>query len=328
MKKPSSPPSLSSKVGGTNNGTGAAVNDDVSGSDSHDIKTNSSGDRVGDGDDRWWCWKTFASLEIPMANLTLAMTIISLIWKSPIGLGWLPFGLGPAFLQITETRGPSSLFSSSGGDIVDYHTRPPQYPRRVSDGVGGDDNFWNLVYFCMYGLLGFWAQYGGRKLSQGQPLVRWSLLYGTFHMILAGHHIMWAVTRMMMDSDTTTGGSHSNYGKLELWRYNLPGLYVVTASTSLIMLYQSGRIISMVLVSSGSSRGRRGTKGRLSYMHLIKIRRIKTIFDTCSVWTLFAFLFFWVFNLVDYDAPMIVDRILWAATMYPLPFLASAAFLA
>mmetsp|Transcript_10271 Transcript_10271/g.24662 ORF Transcript_10271/g.24662 Transcript_10271/m.24662 type:complete len:318 (+) Transcript_10271:118-1071(+) len=264
-------------------------------------------------------------IEMPMADLTLVMTIISLIWKSRIGLGWLPFGIGTAFDRIMAgpREGGSSGSSSIGGDFDGGfdNNRPAQYPRRVGGNNNNDEQFWVWVYFCMYGILGFFAQYGGRKLSQDQPLVRWSLLYGTFHIVLAGHHLMWSL------SGWWYGGQQSTYGKLELWRYDLPGLYPVTALASFIMMLQAGRIISMALVSSSSSRGRRGSKGRLAYMHLTKIRQIKTVLDLCSVWTLFSFIFFWIFNIIGFDPPMIVDRVLWALTMYPLPFIASTGFL-
>ena len=266
-------------------------------------------------------------MEMPMADVTLAMTIISLVWKSRIGLGWIPFGIGSAFDRIFAVpREGDSSGSSVGGDGDFGKNRPAQYPRRVGGNNDGDDDdddeqFWVWIYFCMYGILGFFAQYGGRKLSQDQPLVRWSLLYGTFHIVLAGHHLMWSL------SGWWNGGPQSTYGKLELWRYELPGLYPVTALASLIMMIQAGRIISMALVSSSSSRGRRGSKGRLAYMHLTKIRQIKTILDFGSIWTLFSFIFFWIFNVVGFDPPMIVDRVLWALTMYPLPFIASMGFL-
>lgn len=265
---------------------------------------------------------------MPMANLTLAMTVIALLWKSSIGLKWLPFGLGPAFDQITSQTPRPYTYSSPVEELIS--SRPAQYPRRGSsltgvDGdvdVDGDERFWTMVYFCMYGLMGFFAQYGGRKLSQDQPLVRWSLLYGTFHLAMAGHHLCWAISGMWND-----GGRTSTYGKLELWKFNLPGCYAVTAVTSMIMMAQAGRIILMALVSSSSSRGRRASKGRLAQMHLTKIRQIKTVLDFCSVWTLLAFVVFWMFNLIGFDAPMIVDRILWAVTFYPMPWLAAVGFL-
>lgn len=242
-----------------------------------------------------------------MAILTLFMTVLSVLWKSPIGVKWIPF-LGPAMMQIMETR----MEGQGDGDAV--YQRPAQYPRRQGD--DDDDAKWEFIYLCMYGIFGVLAQYGGRKLSQGQPLVRWALLYGIFHLTLGVHHLMWAVPGVL----------GNQYGKLELWRYELPGAYATTAFAALIMMAQAGRILCMVMVAGGSSRGRKGVQGRLSTMHLHKIRHIKSVLDTCSVWTLFGFLFFWIFNLLGIHESMDVDRVLWALTMFPVPLIAIQAF--
>lgn len=73
------------------------------------------------------------------------------------------------------------------------------YPRRPDD-----EELWNLVYLFMYGILGIAAQWGGlqissRKISKDR-VVWYARLYGSFHLVLAMHHLIWSQKR--------------NYGKL------------------------------------------------------------------------------------------------------------------
>ena len=148
------------------------------------------------------------AVEIPFANFTIFMAVLSLVWKSSAGLAWLPLGLGEAFQSMFDPR--------------ENPDRPTQYPRQPND-----EEIWGWIYFCMYGLVGVVGQYNGRLMSLtsnrnlnsqnfGSGFFRQTMLYGMFHIIIGLHHLMWSISGLMnSDSPKTT------YGKLEMWKLQL-----------------------------------------------------------------------------------------------------------
>lgn len=161
----------------------------------------------------------FASLEKPMANVVFACSVFALLWKSPLGIAWIP-GVGAGWL---------GMFAPGGEDGA----KLAQLPRRSED-----ETFWGIVYFLMYGVLATAAQYGGLQLSKRSVarsrLELYAKLYGIFHVVIGVHHLLWSLA--------TPAGS---YGKFELWRYNLPGSYEGTALAALLMIYNAVMILTV-----------------------------------------------------------------------------------
>ena len=157
----------------------------------------------------------FADLEIPMAYSALGFASMSLLWKSPFGIDWIPL-VGPAWEQIFTAH-----------SAADNTARIPQYPRRAE----GDD-FWHIVYLMMYGVLGTTAQYCGIMISRRSisrtTLVLYSRIYACFHVVIGIHHLIWS--------------QNMAHGKLQLWQFNLPGTYLGTSLTAVGMIYQAYKI--------------------------------------------------------------------------------------
>jgi DMSO/TMAO reductase YedYZ heme-binding membrane subunit len=89
---------------------------------------------------------------------------------------------------LRKVIGPAwqGIFRADGDKIA-------QYPRRDAP---EDENFWHIVYFIMYGCLGTLAQDGGIMITKRsitrEALVLYARIYGTFHIIIGIHHLIWS----------------------------------------------------------------------------------------------------------------------------------------
>lgn len=229
-----------------------------------------------------------SSLELPAAYFTFAVSVTAFIWKT-VGVAWIPM-VGPAFMTI----------------FSDDETRP-QYPRRAED-----EDFWNVVYLCMYGVLGSLAQWGGIALSKAKhqssqienryqepasmplSLRFWAGLYSIFHLIIGCHHLLWSLNK--------------NHGKLELWRYNLPFVYELTGLSALGLCFHAHCILREALFC-----------GANNSMNLQDVRSRKTVMDCCSILTLVSLLVFLVANMMGIETTYESERVWWSLTMYPIP---------
>lgn len=216
----------------------------------------------------------FAKLEKPVAYATFAFAFATLIWKSPIGVDWIPI-VGPAWNEIFST-------GSNGSRPI------AQYPRRSQD-----ESFWHWVYFFMYGVLGSVAQYGGIQISKRsitrESLILYARIYGFFHILIGTHHLVWSVKRA--------------HGKLELWRFSLPGVYLGTTVAALILLYHAVHIVRVTV--------------RTADIKDICYR--KSVMDTATCSTFVSFIAFLIANAAGIQTSYQTDRLLWALTMYLVP---------
>ena len=172
--------------------------------------------------------------------------------------------------------------------VSETEDKLPQYPRRPED-----EDFWRLVYFAMYGLFATQAQYGGLMISKRtitrEALVLYSRIYGAFHLVIGVHHLMWSLKR--------------DHGKLEIWRYHLPGVYAGTTLSALIMMYHAFCIVRV--------------NGRTANLTDICYR--KAVLDTASFATLISSAGFLVCNIAGIETSFETERMLWAITMYSIP---------
>lgn len=215
----------------------------------------------------------FSTLEAPAAYGTLVYALATLIWKGS-GLDWVPY-LGAAWARIF-------LPGNEENDLA-------QYPRRPDD-----EDFWHLVYLLMYGVFGTTAQFCGllitrRDLRNRESLVLYSRIYGSFHIIIGLHHFIWSLKKA--------------YGKLELWRFHLPGVYVGTTLSALILIYHAYMIVKV--------------NARTANMQDICYR--KAVMDTSTCCTFISFMIFLISNLVGLETSYEMNRFLWAITMYLVP---------
>lgn len=169
----------------------------------------------------------FAALEKPMAYCAFSFAFVTLVWKSPLGIGWVPV-VGPAILKIF-TPGDNNY------DQKDDEDKLAQYPRRTED-----EALWHLIHLCIYGILGTAVQYGGILISKRtitrQSLIFYARLYGGFHLIIGMHYLIWSQKR--------------NHSKLELWSYGLPEVYLGTALATLGLVYHAFCIASVNIRSA------------------------------------------------------------------------------
>ena len=84
-------------------------------------------------------------LEKPFAYLAFSFALGTLIWKA-FGVDWIPI-MGDAW---------NGIFQNVSQDEESI----AQYPRRSEA-----EDFWNITYLFMYGILGTLAQYGGILIS-------------------------------------------------------------------------------------------------------------------------------------------------------------------
>jgi len=167
-----------------------------------------------------------------------------------------------------------------------------QYPRRSEY-----EELWNTVYLLMYGVLGTCAQYGGIVVSttserknpykEANSWKMWARLYASLHFVIGVHHLLWSL--------------HPNhaYRKLELWRYELPFIYELTALTALGYIYHAYRIFIATDLSIACSH--------------------KTVLDCCTCATFVSFVYFWGTNVVRIETSFETERLWWALTMYLAP---------
>lgn len=215
----------------------------------------------------------FAKIEVGVAHAAFAAALASLLWESPVGVDWIPV-LGPAMNAIFHVEGSSKEF--------------PQYPRRSED-----EGFWRGVFLVMYGALGSLAQFGGLRISKRtitrESLIFYSTLYGFFHMVIAVHHLAWSCNR--------------SHGKLEIWRFDLPGIYLGTVLSALTLMYHAYKI--------GHVNIRTADIKDICYR--------KSVMDTATCSTFISFIAFLIANLAGIETSPQADRIWWGVTMYLVP---------
>ena len=217
----------------------------------------------------------FAALETPAAYGTLGFASVTLIWKLN-GLDWLPI-LGAAFTRI--------FLPNDGGEDDGI----AQYPRRPDD-----ESFWHWVYLLMYGVFGTMAQFCGllitrRKMRNRESLVLYARIYGAFHIMIGMHHLIWSLKKA--------------YGKLELWRFHLPGVYAGTTLSALILIYHAYNIVKV--------------NARTANLQDICFR--KAVMDTSTCCTFISFVVFLVANILGVETSYETNQKLWALTMYLVP---------
>ena len=83
------------------------------------------------------------TFDLTVAYLTFFFAAVTLLWKSPIGIDWIPI-VGTAFNKIF--RDPSRLGTDTGDGDDEQQQQPQQYPRRKED-----EEFWHIIYLWMYG---------------------------------------------------------------------------------------------------------------------------------------------------------------------------------
>lgn len=199
-------------------------------------------------------------LEKPMAVASFGLGALTLVWKSPLGVSWLPV-LGPAIEEM-------------------FNGKPDgYYPRRgtAPDGtLAADDGTYKLLYFLMYGVLGTAGQWAGLKLTtafQGKKkkeedtvtigdevTARRARMYGLLHFVIGAHHLVYSL-------------SGSNYGKFEQHRVGLGSIgYGATAVTSVLCLHSASHLLFGTTTSTPAA----------------KVLKRKTVLDTTTIWTLFG----------------------------------------
>ena len=213
----------------------------------------------------------FSAIEPFMAYVAFMCAVLTLVWKTAGTLAWVPW-LGPAFEQIFDL----------------------QYPRRPGD----DESLWRVVYLCMYGVWGVASQYCGLVMSRNKSkhqqkstsLVMQGRIFASFHAVIAVHHLGWACY-----------SQNHPYGKLQLQRFNLPGVYVCTAVAALALAYHACQLLFSV-----------DSDVRLIYHR-------KAVMDTATACTLQSFVVFWVSNLLGVETSSAMQRFWWGVTMYSVP---------
>ncbi|CAB9509735.1 expressed unknown protein [Seminavis robusta] len=218
----------------------------------------------------------FAALEKPVAYGAFLYASTTLMWKA-VGVDWIPV-LGASM---------KAIFTSP-----DNEEQLPQYPRRNDK---DDESLWHVIYLLMYGVLGTLAQYGGlkissRKIASRQTLVFWCRVYALFHIVIGTHHLLWSLKLQ-------------RYGKLELWRYQLPAVYELTGVAALGLIYQA------VAIGRVTSRN----------ADIKDICHRKAVMDTVTCCTFLSFVAFLIANMAGIQTSFETERIWWALTMYPVP---------
>lgn len=213
----------------------------------------------------------FKSLEKSSAYIAFSLAVFTVLTKIP---------------SLTRSSlSQNKLFITVDADYVIDYEIGPQYPRREPD-----EYFWNMFYFLIYGCLGSVAQYGSIKISSGNVssrdnLMAWSSLYACFHLIIGIHHFIWSVK--------------SDYGKLQLWIFNLPLAYELSALSALACIYHAYRI--------------RTCNGDLK-----DICHRKAVLDTVVVCTFISVFGFVFANAVGMQVSYQMSRFLWAITFYSM----------
>jgi hypothetical protein len=106
-------------------------------------------------------------------------------------------------------------------------------------------------------------------------------------LVLGLHHLMWSLNR--------------DYGKLELWRYNLPGIYIWTLITSVGSIYNA--------IHWPNS----------NWKSVQDLYHRRAVMDTLTVTTLISFLIFTVYNKLGITTSFEFEEKAWAAAMFGLP---------
>ena len=164
----------------------------------------------------------------------------------------------------------------------------PQYPRRTED-----EEFWENVYFLMYGAFGTLAQFCGILISKRAisrvALVLYSRIYALFHAVIGIHHLLWSF-------------SHS-HGKLQLWRFQLPGVYATTGFSAIILIYHALYM----------------ARGTVRTANLKEVCWRKNVMDTATCTTFLSVIIFLLANMTETETSVRTDRIWWGITMYSVP---------
>ena len=259
-----------------------------------------------------------------MAYSAFIYAFVTLLWKSPfIGINWIPY-IGTAWNEIFMTPTATTTTSINDDDVDEYAPSPtttssiPQYPRRVEDEL-----FWNIVYLFMYGLFGTIAQYCSIMISRARSnsrnnfksssgsdnrvdriaLMIYARIYSSYHMVIGIHHFVWCVRWIL---------NFPNYGKLQLYKFNLPGIYVMTSITAIAMIYQAYIIFTKCSTVYAV---------KLSTTIQEEICYRKSILDTATITTFISFIIFLLCNLGGIVTSYDMNRLLWGLTMYNVPII-------
>ena len=245
-----------------------------------------------------------ARLEQPMAYMAFTCALVTLVLKCPIVgiIESIPI-VGKSMTDIFNKVHVPNPSNDDDDDASDDESSLllPQYPRRLDD-----ENFWNTMYFVMYGLFGTIAQYSSLQITlmknkkkttkkttlSQKSLVLYSRWYGMFHITIAIHHLMWSC--------------NVEYGKLQLYKFHLPGTYVGPFLASFVLLYLGYQIGF-------------GTNMNTSSSSFNQIRYYKSIMDTTTCTTFISFIIFFICNVLGIETNYNIDRILWGITMYLAP---------
>ena len=128
-------------------------------------------------------------------------------------------------------------------------------------------------------------------------------IYCSFHFIIGIHHLLWSIFV-------------GNYGKLELWRFRLPGVYVGTMFAAILLLYMS---ISLLFMSFSSSSPSTVSTTTATNSILQRVCYRKSIIDTSTCATFISFVVFLTANAFGIDLSYETERIWWGITMYLVP---------
>jgi len=142
-------------------------------------------------------------MEKPLAFIAFSAASLAVVWKT-VGVGFIP--------------GFNELWGS------------PRYPRQ------GSDDSWDLFYLIMYGGLGVVGQWNGLRLTtdtanrrNNQVTCRRAAMLGVFHVVIALHHVAWALIK--------------GWGRLDLDRFNIRGGYVLEGIVALLTGYHGLQLV-------------------------------------------------------------------------------------
>jgi hypothetical protein len=138
-----------------------------------------------------------------LAFIAFSAASLAVVWKT-VGVGFIP--------------GFNELWGS------------PRYPRQ------GSNDSWDLFYLIMYGGLGVVGQWNGLRLTtdtanrrNNQVTRRRAAMLGVFHVVIACHHVAWALIK--------------DWGRLDLDRFNIRGGYVLEGVVGLLTGYHGLRLV-------------------------------------------------------------------------------------
>lgn len=203
------------------------------------------------------------AMELPLALGCLGLTVLTTVWKTT-GLGFFPS------LEMVFAKGKNA-----------------QYPvRKVNV------QRWNLIYLCMYGILGTIAQLNGllistdssnRKSVVNEITKRRASVFGLFHVIIGCHHILFAMGLT---------------GRLNLRKYKIPQWIQVIGGIPMLWTLLHGFRLSIVKLGDDFD----------------KVVRHKTVCDAVSLLTFTELAVFVPANKLGYKS-FKLERNTWMVTL-------------